>query len=165
MKKMIAYVVLGAAVSSGVLWAARLGAEPARFRRERPATVQDAQARAMRFLEDVAGVSVTDEQKTQILAIVAKYWERTTPLLGKLRASRKEFRDTIRKEPLDEEGIRSAIHARAGVVADLAIMRGKMRAEIREVLTPEQREKVKAARKRVEEGLKSLTGMRGAILG
>jgi Spy/CpxP family protein refolding chaperone len=108
------------------------------------------------LLRDLARVNVTPEQRDQIRAVVRRYWPRMKPLLGKLHEARKEVRVTIWTTPLDEGKIRAAVYERAEAAAELAVLRARMTAEIKPILTPEQVEKLREFRGRVERRLESI---------
>lgn len=120
------------------------------------AVTNNGELRPMHFLMDILDLDVTPDQKTAIRSILQKHWEEAKPLLQKLNASRVEIRDIIRKTPYDEERIRGSVYKRAEVVADLAVLRGKVSAEVRSVLTPEQQKKVKVIFDRVDHAFASL---------
>jgi protein CpxP len=66
----------------------------------------------------------------------------------RLEAARRAQRQAMAATPVDENAIRTAAQDVAAVSADIAVERAKLRAEVFEVLTPEQREQ--AAKLRAE---------------
>lgn len=110
----------------------------------------------LRLVVELSDLNVTAEQKTVLRNVVKKYWQEAKPVFKELNTSRKEIRGIIEKTPLDEAQIRSAILKRTQTAGDLAILRARMTSEVRAILTPEQREKIRALMHHVDERLESI---------
>lgn len=88
-------------------------------------------------------LDLTDAQRDQIRAINEAHRDEARALGEKARAAREAMRHAMRAETVDESAIRAASAATAEVQAERALLGARIRAEINQVLTPEQREKAK----------------------
>ena len=93
--------------------------------------------------EKFAELGVTEEQKSQVKDVLRRYQPTVQPLIKQFVAERRALRDTIRTPEVDESAIRDQAGKVAKVGADLAVQRAHIAHEIRDVLTPEQLEKLK----------------------
>ncbi len=98
---------------------------------------------AGRVVERLASLGVTDQQKAQIKAVLRKHQPAVEPLVQQFVAEKRELRDTIRADKLDERAICAQTAKVAQVGADLAVERARIVQELRPILTPEQIEKLK----------------------
>lgn len=110
------------------------------------ATVLVQQARAEfprhgRLLERLASLGITDEQRDQIHAILREAKPKAEPLVKQMVAERRALRGLI-LNGAPEKDIRAQVTKLAQVGGDLAVLKSQTAPKIREVLTPEQREKV-----------------------
>jgi len=87
-------------------------------------------------------LNLTDDQKSQIKAIIAGEKDTLKNLLGQLHAARKDLRAAIQASDANETTVRAASAKMAAVEADLAVERMKIFAKISPVLTDEQRQQL-----------------------
>ena len=150
MKKKVVSVIVIALMMNGALCVPGLRAGT-----ETPPS-REVRLGVLNLLRDLADLKVTPEQRVAIRAVLKDHWPEIKPLLLKLNASRKEFRDTITATPPDEEGIRAAVYRRAAIMADLAVLRSRIGSEVRAVLNPEQIEGIEEIRKQIDVRLEAL---------
>lgn len=89
-----------------------------------------------------ADLNITDEQRSQIRAIVATHRDEIKPVVSAVVEKRKAIRQAVMANPADEAAIRTASDNLAKVVGDAAVLASKVIAEIRPILTEEQIKKV-----------------------
>ncbi len=90
----------------------------------------------------LASLDITDAQKEQIRSILRNHREIVMPLIQDYVAERRALRDAVRSSPVNEDAIRAKSATIAGQQSDLAVELAYISQEIRNVLTPEQIEKV-----------------------
>ena len=88
-------------------------------------------------------VELTDAQKDQLKAIAESHKEDWKALADRGRAAHTALNQAIMADSVDENLIRQKSAELAAVDADFAVARAKARAEVFQVLTAEQRAKVK----------------------
>ncbi len=91
-----------------------------------------------RLAERFAALGVTEEQKSELRAVLKKHLPEIEPLVQRCVAERRALRDRIRSESFDEAAIRAQAARLAAAEADLAVVRAKVAAEVRPLLTSEQ---------------------------
>jgi len=96
-------------------------------------------------------LDLTDDQREEIEALIADHRDATKDRADQMRARRMEMMELIQADGVDEAAIRDAAAASAQAEADLAIERAKLRQQIHQVLTPEQREQADALRQQHRE--------------
>ena len=143
-----------ALIGAGLVMAATVGGFFAYLAHANPREYGPARGR---FLERLAQLGVTDEQKTQVKDILRNHQPTAEPLLKQFVAERRALRDLVHAETVDEKAIRAQAAKVASVGADLAVERAHVAHEIRGVLTPEQIDKLKQmkvdADTRIDDGL------------
>jgi Spy/CpxP family protein refolding chaperone len=107
------------------------------------AAVTEPGTRRAHIAERLAELGVTDEQKSQVKAILRKHQPTAQPLIRQFVSERRALRDTIHAPSVDESAIRTQVEKVAKVGADLAVQRAQVTHEIRAVLTADQLEKIK----------------------
>ena len=90
-----------------------------------------------------AQLGLTDAQKDQIKTIAQSHREEWTALADRMGTARKALNDAVTAETIDENLIRQRVSELSAVEADAAIARAHARAEMFQVLTPDQRTKAK----------------------
>ena len=102
-------------------------------------------------------LDLSDDQKSQIKAIVVKHREEIVgvvkPLIEKRRAMHEAM---LSKDGTDEAAIRAAADSLAKPIGDAAVLGAKIRAEARGVLTPDQLKKVSEFRTQLDAGIDDL---------
>lgn len=84
-------------------------------------------------------LGLTNDQITQIKAVLQGERENILALLTRMRDARTGLRAAIQAEDASERSVRAAAAKVAGVEADVAVERMKVFHEIAPILTPEQR--------------------------
>jgi periplasmic protein CpxP/Spy len=101
------------------------------------------------------GVQLTDAQRQQVRAIRESHQAEFRAVGQKLREARRAFAEAARATAVDEAAIRERSNAVAAAMADEAILRAKLRAQVHALLTPEQQqqltEREAAMQKRLQE--------------
>ncbi|HTX22279.1 MAG TPA: Spy/CpxP family protein refolding chaperone [Candidatus Aquilonibacter sp.] len=87
-------------------------------------------------------LNLTDDQKSQIKAILAGEKDTLKNLLGQLHDERKNLRAAIQAGDANETSVRAASAKVAAVEADFAVERMKIYAKISPVLTDQQRQQI-----------------------
>jgi Spy/CpxP family protein refolding chaperone len=88
-------------------------------------------------------LDLTADQKSQITDLMKSHRDEIKANMDKIRAARQAELAAIHADTFDESAIRAAAAKVAEAEADMAVSRGKIAAEVRQVLTSEQREKAK----------------------
>jgi Spy/CpxP family protein refolding chaperone len=83
---------------------------------------------------------LSQEQKTAVRAIVDKARPQLRALRDRLGEGRRALRALADKAPLDEQALHTLADSEGQAMADLIVLGTQMWSQIREVLTPEQRE-------------------------
>ena len=89
-------------------------------------------------------LDLSKEQKEQVTAIFRKHRDEIAPLRKEMVSGRRELRDLIQSDKLDEAALREQVKKIAVTDGDLAVRRARMSREMRAVLTPEQIRKFRA---------------------
>ena len=97
-------------------------------------------ARAGRAMAMWAELDVTHEQRRQIAAILLSHKDDIANVAKPVVEKHRALRAAVKAEKLDEKAIRAAAKALGEALADAAVLAAKVRAEVAEVLTPEQQE-------------------------
>lgn len=88
-------------------------------------------------------IGLTDAQHDQIKAIVDSHTAEWTALADRARASRDAVNDAVNADTVDDGVIRQKSAEASFVNADMAVARAHARAEVFQMLTAEQKAKVK----------------------
>jgi Spy/CpxP family protein refolding chaperone len=91
-------------------------------------------------------LQLTDEQQAQVKGIVRDGFNRAQPLIEQLRKNQ-DARDSAVNAQFDENAARSFANSQAQIIAELIVEKERAKAQIYNVLTPEQRQKAEAMRK------------------
>jgi protein CpxP len=113
----------------------------------------EAQAGKESIRARLAELGITPEQRTQLREACQRQWPTAQPLLTQVVAQRRALRDLVRAEKFDEAAIRAQAAKVAAVEADLAVVRAKLVADVRPILTPAQIEKVHELRDAADDRL------------
>jgi protein CpxP len=107
------------------------------------------------LLRGLRDLNITDQQREQIRTITEQHRAEFQQLGERGRTAHEALRQALDAETVDEGAIRERHAAVAAVEADTAVLGARVRAEVFQVLTPEQQQKtrdLKAARqKQMEE--------------
>jgi len=111
-------------------------------------------------------LGLTDDQWTQIRTIQQEHRAEWHALGQRARTARRGIDQAVAAQAVDEGAIRAAVAAWGEVEADMALLRARMRAQVMQVLTPEQRAKAETlkaqARERAEQRAQRLRERRQA---
>ncbi len=102
-----------------------------------------------RLLEKLASLGITDQQRDQIRSILQEARPKAEPLMKQLVAERRALRSLI-LNGASEVDVRAQAAKVAKAGADLAVLRAQVAPKIREVLTPEQRQKLQEMLKEMD---------------
>lgn len=106
-------------------------------------------------------LDLSDEQRGAIGGILERHREAAQPWHDDLRGLGAELETAIEAEPFDEEAVRALAQRMADIRVELAVSRARTGQEIREVLTPDQREtlgELKAQRREMRAGVRGPGG-------
>lgn len=92
------------------------------------------------------GVDLTDAQRDQVRAIRESHRSEFDAAHTKLRDAHRAFGEATGAATIDEAAIRAGSAEVAAAMADEAILRAKVRAEVFAILTPEQQQKASDVR-------------------
>ena len=89
-------------------------------------------------------LGLTDAQRDQVKAIAESHKADWRALADRARDAHRALNEAVTTAPIDEALIRQKSSEVAAVDADMAVARARAHAEVFQILTPEQKEKVKA---------------------
>ena len=112
-----------------------------------------------RFAEKL---NLTDAQKEQMKQIAARYRESTKALREQGRGQRSGGFDAFKGGTFDEAAVRAAAQARANARVEMEVAHARMMAEMYNVLTPEQKAQLAAARQEREQKMQEWRARRKA---
>ncbi len=116
-------------------------------------------------LKTVLELKLTDAQQTALMNVMNKYQDQMATLRGDMREAEKNVRAVLQAPGFDEQEARKAFQAASAVREEQFILRAKMLAEMKGVLTPEQLELLKERRaqgfERFRQGLAGLSDAPG----
>lgn len=97
--------------------------------------------RAEMFHFILSRLDLTQEQQGSIHEVVMNHHEGTKQIHEEVRAARRALRQQVHADSYTEGAIRQAAADLAAVEVEMALSRGRLFQEIRQLLTPEQRER------------------------
>lgn len=89
-------------------------------------------------------LDLADEQRNAIREVIQGSREKRIALRDEFRQLREDIANTIKTSGFDEDEVRLMLENRSSLMIDLAMLRIKSMADVYEILTPEQRQKVDA---------------------
>jgi len=95
-------------------------------------------------------LNLTDDQKSQIKAVLSVDKDMLKSLFGQLHDARKNLRAAIRANGTNESAVRAASAKVASVEADWAVERMKLYGKIAPILTDQQRRKIAGFERRAD---------------
>jgi Spy/CpxP family protein refolding chaperone len=90
--------------------------------------------------DGIKALNVTDAQKAQIRTILRSHREEVRGAADRAWDARRAVVEAIHQDGVDEALIRERVQEAAAAQADLAVLRARVRGEVRAVLTPVQRD-------------------------
>ena len=100
------------------------------------------------------GLDLTDAQKTQVKEIMDASKAKVQPLRASMKANREKLRLATENGKFDEAQVLSIANENASVSAQLLVERQRTKAQIFNILTPEQREKSAQMKSQMKERFK-----------
>jgi len=91
-------------------------------------------------------LGVTDEQKQKIQGIVKSHRKEIVPAITGVHEKRKALREAVLNNPVGQEAIRAAAADLGKAMGEAAILRARVGSEVRQVLKPEQQDRIKRFR-------------------
>lgn len=98
-------------------------------------------------------LNLTDEQKAEIYGILKSHKDEISAAVKAVAGKRSALVEKVTADNLDETAIRKAADDLGEAIADASVLRAELRADIRQVLTEEQRGKADAIRKEVDDAI------------
>lgn len=98
------------------------------------------------FLRVLLGLDLTDAQKQEAALILSKHREEGRERREALHQAMDRLRATAEADPFDEEAVRAAFKGVAAAGEEMAVHGAALAAELRGILTPEQRASLEAHR-------------------
>ncbi len=111
----------------------------------------------------LASLDLTDDQKTQVKAILKDEGPKLEPLVDNLLASKKALFEAVHGLSFDEKAVRAAASDEARAQTDLAVERARMVSRFRGILTGEQQERLETIRRQFEARLEKRVGLAHSI--
>jgi Spy/CpxP family protein refolding chaperone len=102
------------------------------------------------FLE----LKLSDSQQAEMLSIIAKHQDKRENALRVFRKARKALQTRIQNAECNEVAVRKAIQEVHAMREDLIVLKGKIMAELKGVLTPEQNAVLEQRRAQKNEKMK-----------
>jgi Spy/CpxP family protein refolding chaperone len=109
-------------------------------------------------LKTMIKLNLSETQQSQMLSIIEKYENEREILNQSLREAKRDLARVLQAEQPDGDQIRSALRRAAPIREDLLVMRVKMMAELKTVLTPKQLQLLEERKAHRTEGLKARIG-------
>lgn len=140
-------IVTVAAILTGICGAA--SAEPENASSPRAAWRRSAlgdliRADLGRLVTLKAELGVTDAQRSQIREIVLSHRDELKPVVRNMVEQRRRLREAVLADDINEAAIRDASATLAEPIGNMAVLAAGIAAEIRDVLTEAQKEKLRA---------------------
>ena len=95
------------------------------------------------MIPGLRGLDLTEVQRAQVKSIMESHQTEFRAVADRLREAHQAMRALVDADVIDESAIRARSTDAATAQADAAILNAKVRAEVREILTPEQLQKAK----------------------
>jgi Spy/CpxP family protein refolding chaperone len=116
-------------------------------------------------LKALLELKLTDGQQTALMTVMNKYQDQMENLRGDMKEAGSGVRAVLQAPVFDEQEARKAFRAASAVREDQFVLRAKMFAEMKGLLTPEQLELLKERRaqrfERLRQGLTALSEVPG----
>ncbi|PYT12771.1 MAG: hypothetical protein DMF51_12400 [Acidobacteria bacterium] len=116
-----------------------------------------------RLLHVLSGLDLTDDQKTQIKAILKDEGPRIEPLADQVIRTKKALFDAVHTQQFDEPAVRSAAATAASAETEMAVERARTVSRLRGLLTPDQQAQIETIRRGFEERIEKRIGLTRSI--
>jgi Spy/CpxP family protein refolding chaperone len=87
-------------------------------------------------------IDLSDEQREKVRSVIDAARPEFRKIADALRANHKEMRSTMRNDEFDEQAVRRVADRQGDLIADMIVLRGKLKSQVAAVLTPEQRQEL-----------------------
>ena len=104
-------------------------------------------------------LDLTQDQQDQVKVIMNQHQSEKQVLPENTKNAKKALREAIHADTFNEQAIRTASKTLSANMEEMAVFRGKIFAEIRPILTPEQIEKLSKMRTRHHKRMKCMEMM------
>jgi Spy/CpxP family protein refolding chaperone len=121
-----------------IFFAGTVAVEAGRFGRHHG--VPGVMGPGLHSLKTIIQLDLSDSQRLQLINIIEKYDNERESLKESLREANKNLARVLQSEQPDEAEIRNALRRAAPIREELFVMRVNMMAELKTVLTPNQRQ-------------------------
>jgi periplasmic protein CpxP/Spy len=88
-------------------------------------------------------LGITDAERQQIKDVVQRHRNEIRPLMQRARVARTGLRTAETAEPVDDNLIRAKAAEVAAIEGDIVVARAHLRADVVQILTPDQQEKLR----------------------
>jgi Spy/CpxP family protein refolding chaperone len=112
---------------------------------------QPLRARQAGLLDQFRNLNLTQAQRDQMKGIVDRHRADMQAATRRVAETRRAMNQALAAEPLDEAAVRARGAEVGAATADAAILRARVRLELLQVLTAEQREQLRVRRERVQQ--------------
>lgn len=89
-------------------------------------------------------LELTDEQRTKVRAVLDGNRDAVRKTADEMRAAHQALRAEMDKDTFDEKAVKTLADKRGQLMAQMTVERARMASEVKAVLTPEQREQLRA---------------------
>jgi len=105
--------------------------------------------RGLAALKLFVDLRLSDEQRDRVVGIIEEYRDDMKDLRQNLNDAERKLMATMNEDEFNEQSVRQAYQRVSAIRGDLLVLGGKVKAELRNILTPEQAEllKVKKAKR------------------
>jgi Spy/CpxP family protein refolding chaperone len=110
-----------------------------------------------------ASLDLTDDQKSQVKAILLDEGPKVEPLVDGLLRSKKALFEAVHSGTFDESAVRAAASDSAKATTDLAVERALIVSRLCGILTEEQQDRLESIRRQFEERLEKRVGLARTI--
>jgi Spy/CpxP family protein refolding chaperone len=149
----VGVVALGFVAAFGLTVLAQAQQGPAQPRQGRP-WGPGPRAHAMALGFALGQLDLTAAQREQVHGILQQHRDEARALMQQARAARQTLNKAVETLPVDEAAIRSASTGLAEVHTQQALARARVRSEVWQLLTPEQRAKAETLKAEMRERAK-----------
>ena len=111
-------------------------------------------------LERLLGLNLSESQQTELLAILHRYKDEIEGLRDRSMAAGRKLAAVFHAEDFDEDGLRKAFREVSSLKEELLVVRTKMVAELKAVLTREQKALLSDRKARISRMIKDLLAER-----
>lgn len=88
-------------------------------------------------------LQLDDEQRGRLEALHERHREQARPYVRTLVKSRRAMKHLMKADTFDEAAVRAVAAEQSAAMTELAVIKARGRFEVREILTPEQRAKLR----------------------